>query len=68
MITQVELYKENALPLIRKTVDKMNKNLNNSNTPTIGEINVYLEQLKKSEYDLRMIDNLQNQPEDFKWK
>lgn len=66
-MSQIESHKKSSLPIIRKLVEKMNKNIESSHTYSKDETNAYLEQLLKAGYNLRMIndDALNNESEDY---
>lgn len=66
-ISQIEPHKEKVIPIIKQLVEKMSEHADNSHTHSRNEINKYLEQLKKSGYNLRMIDTLQNNAEDLNY-
>lgn len=67
-ISQTESRKKITLPIIKKLVDKMSENVDNSHTPSSNEINEYLEQLEKSGYNLRMINSLYNESDEPKYE
>lgn len=62
-ISKIESYKEKIMPIIKKLIEKMSKNVDNDCTCSKNEEKEYLERLIELGYHLKMMDFSDNGPE-----